>query len=350
MITGIKAKVRQNAYLRVLSKPALFLHWWRLWKKAPIISWIAAADEFRRGNFLHASNLYERGLRRHPRHQVAPYAMFDYAYCCFRLGRLALARENLSQLTRIGFALKDAFLLHARIETMLGDVFLASRILETGLRLFPNDIPMYCAYAQSVLSSGCDLETVEKIRERLDELRGAVSIVDGNFALLNTALARVETVSGNKKLAEQILARVIAGGAPPLEALLLRGDILAESGRVLQARLQYDRAIQQATNDPRPLSRMAQSYLQGNSPEEAGWALQLAVQICQFSLWQNPEYLKILSEAYARLGEAACAELVMSKLRGLNLSRALQVDEIRSAQQKIRQLGSLRLSAETESV
>jgi tetratricopeptide (TPR) repeat protein len=344
-------EIQKSNIARVLFQPSLLFQWWKLWGTLPVISWIIAADEFRKGNFRASAMYYRKGLEKYTQHRVSSYARFDYAYCLYRLNELTQAREELNKIVANRVKLKDAYLLLAKIEGLTGDWFASASVLETCMELFPDDVNVYCIYVHSLLHISNSNDKLEKAIGHLEQIRSTLSVLDHKFVLVNTALARYEYLYGDKKVAEQLIVRVLASGAPPIEAILLRVETLLDNGRLLQARAQLSRAMQIAPQDPRAFAIMARTYIGTNSLQEVHWGLQLALLACQLSAWQNPEYLHLTIDAYSRLGDHTTSLLFRNKLKQLSITRQLNVEEIRNLESQIQQLSELKLpNIDTKSI
>ncbi len=257
------------------------------------------------------------------------------------------ARNVLYEVVADQTPIKDAFLLLGKIETGFGNHAAAAKVLRAGSNAFPTDIQLACAYGHALLSIGAAGRFATELREKLSRLRREVALTDSSYFTIEGVRARFELLFGDRKLGEQLLARVVASDMAPVEAMILQTELFLESGRILPARLQLRRAMESSSRDPKLYALMARSYILSGEEEEIGWAVQLATIACQRSYWQNPECVRALMEAYERTGDEAAGLLVRKQLIQISIHRELKLDEIRKLRVKIEKLGELTRDAET---
>lgn len=338
----------------VLRKPKLatlsvIVQWWRIWKTLPVWSWLVAAEHFRRGEFYASSQHYKKGLARFHNHKVAPYARFDYAYCLYRLNDFLTARQELYLTIKKNAQIKDAYLLLAKIEGALGNSIGQANVLKACLRHFPQETQVVCAYLECLLALELTDAVTREIRDCLFQLRNQKLSSEADSLLVDAVLARYEVTYGEYRLGEQLLARVLATGTAPIEAIVLRGEILLEEGRIFNAREQFRRALEISPRDARAAMFLARTYLHGDTPEDKLYSVQLATLACQRSHWMNSECLQILVQAYQATGEQASAQLIRERANRLQLKKLINVDEIKSLRQTIQELSQVsHATAESE--
>lgn len=289
--------------------------WYRLWGTVPVWSWVNAAAEFKRQDFRSAATLYRKGINKQPKHPAIQSAKLDLAYCLYRLGQFDEANLQLDEIIKEDTSLRDAYLLRAKISVIIGSCSSALRVLSSALRKFPDDARVVSQYAHVALMHPLEEELATEIKQRLVAIKCRLSLEDPENVLLDTALAQYEMVWGDMRRAERVLARVLATGKAPFEAVLLRGERLLSQGRVLPARELLTRAMRMSTRDPRPLMQLSASYLETAVSANYDWALQLAEQACQLSRWQHPECLNVLASVHEAKGDSARAQLYFERTK-----------------------------------
>lgn len=291
------------------------LRWYRLWGTFPVWSWVNAAAEFKKQDFRLAAELYRKGLRRFPKHPAAQSAKLDLGYCLYRLDKFEEAGVELEQIIAEHTLLRDAYLLQAKMLLILGRCTPALRLLALAMHRFPEDARVLSQYAHVALTHPLEHEIADELKQRLVAVKCRLSLEDNDNTLLDTALAQYEMVWGDMSRGERVLARVLATGKAPFEAILLRGEKLLAQGRILPARELLTRAMRMSTRDPRPLMLLAASYLQSGTYENYDYAVQLAEQACRLSHWQHPECLNVLASAHEAKGDSARAQLYFERTK-----------------------------------
>ena len=289
--------------------------WYRLWGTVPVWSWVNAAANFKQQDFQTAAALYRKGIKRHSKHPAIQSAKLDLAYCLYRLDSFDEANLQLDEIISESTVLRDAYLLRARISLILGSCSSALRVLNLALKKFPQDARVMTQYAHVALLHPLEEELANEIKERLVALKCRLSLEDPENVLIDTALAQYEMTWGEIRRGERVLARVLATGKAPFEAVLLRGERLLSQGRILPARELLTRAMRMSTRDPRPLMRLSASYLETGISANFDWALQLAEQSCRLSHWQHPECLNVLASVHEAKGDSARAQLYFERTK-----------------------------------
>jgi predicted Zn-dependent protease len=148
------------------------------------------------------------------------------------------------------------------------------------------------------------------VKYRLSSLRKEHPFDSKEQLVLDTALAAYEFRFGDSMLADRILARVLATGEAPTEAILMKAERYFEQQRGAAARELLDRVVQMEPRDPRPLALLSRLYLCFDEEEGAPWALALAKRACELSEWQNPSCLQLIAECYEALDDKNAFELI----------------------------------------
>ena len=324
-----------------LFRPGVYLSWWKSWKTLPVAPWVRAADCFRNGDFRTAIAHYETGLASNKSHSARPCALFDLSYCRYRIGLVEEAAESLHELVSERVKLKEVYLLLAKIQLVFGHNQGAVVTLQIGSELFPHDIGVAVALAYASFRGHEQSEEMEAVRRKLDIIRKGLDIEDTNRAKVDTAIATYEIRFGDAVVGERILARLLASGDAPAEAVLLRGEFLLNKGRVVPARGQLRRAMALKPQDPRPVLLLAESYLRPGGFGDVAWAKQLAEAACRLSTWRNADALGLLALACGELGDEEFAEFYRDREQLLRSATEIDLQVVRKAGSQIELLRSL---------
>lgn len=322
-------------------RPSVFVNWWRNWRTLPVKEWIKAAHNFEKGDFLAARGYYEIGLKRCLDHPARHSARLDYAYCLYRIGDCQSAMVQLNGLIADRQQLRSSYLLLARIESVLGHNDEALAAVACCLELFPEDPRTLSCFIHIGIAAKVDLQKLEWAREQLITIKSELPLEDSKVLMIDTALADFEIRLGDELRGEQLLARVLATGKAPFEAIVLRAQRLLETGRVLPSRELLARAIRLGPRDPRPSLMLAKSYLLPDGSFEPAWAVQHATEACRVSSWQHTECLAVLAEAHEALGDSSTAELLTARIKNLLMTREISLDTIKQIESHIERLRSL---------
>ena len=308
----------------ILRRPKLLLDWYRLWSTWPVASWIRAAHCFQDGDFRQALNFYRQGLAEHPTHRAAPCAKLDIAYCYYRLDELETATEELQDLIHSGAQLKDAYLLLAKIQALLGLPLSAGSTMFRCLEMFPNDVQALVAYVHLGLWVGLPHESLIDAKDALISLKRGLMLDDSRQVGIDSAIAHCEIRGGDIELGDRVLARALATGRAPYEAVLLRGERLLEQQRIIPAREQLTRAMGLMPRSSRAARLLAESYLIEGIFFEPEWAKQLATSACKASHWQDVRCIEVLIRAYEACGETGAAQLFSQRIPSLASFREME--------------------------
>lgn len=325
---------------RAVLNPRVLIHWWSLWKSAPVFDWIIGAQHFRDGNYEVARTYYRRGLLSAPKHRAAGCARLDYAYCLYRCGEWLDAKDELIKLTLQAPLMREAFMLFAEIELVLGRPQAAVNVLKRFLLRNPNDPVILGMVTHSSVAAGVSPEKLIALREKLTEAKQELDLEDEGVDSLSVALAQIEYALGEEQIGDQLLARVMATGVCPIEGIVLRAERLIKQRRFIQARKHLDRALKSSPRHPRIYALLARTYLGERSSNEAAWAVRLALLGCQHSFWQNAEVLQTLVAAYEQNNEKDAALLVALRMRKLASVSELNLDSLKSLQVQLERLRS----------
>lgn len=322
--------------MAVVKRIKEYVRWYRYWGTLPVPAWVKAADHFRAGRFKAAANCYRVGIKSHSEHPAIHSARFDLAYCLYRSDDYEGALAELSGLIQKRAAIKEAYLLYSRIKNAMGFVLSAKHAVSLCEQLFANDPQVLSCLSHATVYSNGSSEELNVLRNKLYGLKQQLHLDDALSLHLDTAIAHMEIRFGDLKKGERLLARVLATGSAPYEAILLRGERLLEQGRVLIAREQLNRAMAASPKDPRPLALAARSYLRSGKDFQPEWALQLAESACKASHWQNSDCLSVLSRAYEARGEEAYASLLVEKIKKLPSTKEMDVSYFHGSLQQLR--------------
>lgn len=304
----------------VIRKPQFIYHWVKHWGSFPVFTWLKAADYFLNKNFKLAARHYEIGLSKHKTHPAKNCARMDYSYCLYRSGNLKDSLRELKQLCLEETEQKDCYLLAAKIYSYLGRVDLGITMINSGLRCFPEDIALLTKYLHLSLELDLEPMVIENLKDKLLELKISLNFDDINIEIIDTAIAHYYLRTERFEEGEKLLARILASGQAPFEAVLIKGERLLDLGRVVPARDQLIRAMKIAPRNPYPVLLLAESYLEQENFEDPEYALQLAKLACELSNWENVEcmqtYIAALEKnndhSTAELFEARCIKLISS--------------------------------------
>ena len=328
----------------VLFRPRAYYQWMKMWRALPVLDWIRGAELFRDSEFRSASEYYRRGLAKHPEHVASDCARLDLAYCLFRMGEVKQALTLLKSIADEGQSIRDAALLLAQLQINCGQFYSAAATMRAALARYPDDAACEIGYCWSVMLSRHPGVNLDQVRFRLRDLRSRVALTDSRSVIIDSALAYYEIRYGDSEFGEQLLSRVLASGAAPFEAVLLRGERLLEDGRLTQARDQLERAMKLLPTDPRPALLLARYYLEPGDTYEAHYAFQLAQEACKKSAWEHPDTLAVLVDCYEALGEEEAAGVIGSRLRALTTARQLVVDGFDVVEEQLSKLRQTKIS------
>lgn len=293
------------------------IHFSKRWKTLPVYSWVKGAKMFEAGRFSDAAKQYKKGIEKRKAHPAINNAKFDLSYCLYRAGELQDSLEYLKQVTSKEETPKEAFLLQSRIYLVFGKQFNAIETLKECARRFPEDIAVLASLLH-LLSHTDETKITRIIKDRLTVKRRLISVDDPKLELIDAAIAIYEIKRGDIKRGERLLSRVLSSGYAPYEAIVARGELWLNQGRVAQGREILNKAVKSCPRDTKPLLLLARSYMISGAAQNLDFAKQLATEAAQISNWQNSDVLSLLIEIHEARGEYELAEMFL--IRFLNLS------------------------------
>lgn len=334
---------KKISYLSIAFSPKSWLAWVKHWHSLPVLSWLAGAHYFREGDYELASRHYLKGLRAHSRHRAASCARLDYAYCLYRLGKWMEAKEELQELVCGDTKLKLAYLLLAKIELLTSQPNSAIRVLESCLKFFPDDVQVITRLAHAMTEAGDIEDSFDYIRAMLARLKSRLPIDDPQTTPVDTAICTVELARGNLAYAQHLLSRVLAAENAPIEASLLKAELLLQCARVVQARKLAVRVMYEAPRDPRAPLLIARSYLSPPNLSEPTWAVQMAEIACRLTFWQNTKCMETLACAYKMAGREDSSELLIERTMVLQQVKEINLETIKEIENSVKLLQDIDL-------
>ncbi len=298
---------------KIVWRPSLWTTWVKVWRCAPVVSWLAGAQLLRQGSYRGAIGYYRKGLLKYPRHAAALYARLDSSMAYYRLGELEDAATELSLIIKDARAPREAFTLLADIHATFGEWREASRVLDDYRTQRESHIEIELQLVSSLLQSPRGYEELERIVSQLRRIRQELSPDSREFAQVEALLTRAIFLLGDSNTGERMLARLLALDCIPLEASLLRGELLLKQGRLLQAQVQLGRVIERTPRDPRAYALLAQTYLVNDQSWSPAWAKELAETACRLSAWRNAAHLEVLARSYEGLDDPTTSLLLLEK-------------------------------------
>lgn len=290
----------------------MLVAWWKRWRTLPVWPWLLGAYYFRRKNYDRAAEFYRIGLELRFDHRAARYAQLDYSFCLLKSNRWREAEHELISLIQDKAAPREAFILLSRLELYLGRPRVAAQVLKRLARRKPKDIGAKLCLMEALVAVGDPVPEIEDRRRELEVLKEELDLDHKLRPALETAIASCEIKFGNRSYGEKLLSRVIAGGAYPIESLVMRSKALLERGRVEQAKSALQRAIKLKPDYPFAYSMLARAYLMSLDEENVEAALFLAEESCRLTYWQNPMLLRVLADCY-EVNEDPLAALLIAK-------------------------------------
>jgi tetratricopeptide (TPR) repeat protein len=313
-------------------EPSAVIDWISQWGSRPVIQWIKGAKLFAEGDYLTASKHYKEGLTLHPNHRAAGCARVDLAYCMYRLGELLEAERLLLDIVGRDVPREETYVFLAQIQSYLGRPISALRTLAAASHVYPDDISILAEKLNISLFAGLNSRTIKKIATTLYSLRNALSYSHPDSLIADTALAHYEIRCADRELGFRMLVRVLGSGSADAQAYLINGERFLEDGNITQAREQFSRAQRQNPLNPWSSFLLSRSYLVKDEAYFNGaFAVQLAVESCKISRWENVRILKMLQASYESVGDLASAELIKARIGTLSTAK-FNEDEIYSAQ------------------
>lgn len=313
-----------------------YIEWCKTWKSLPVISWVRAAEFYKRGNFESAAILYKKGIKAHPFHDASYCARLDIAHCYFKLSQFEKAKEELKLVINLIPELKEAYVRLARIQMWVGENMEAVWTMRKAIRNLDIDAEIVTIFLTAALEHGGPGYLLDEAKDSLKKL----SEEEKQHEKLAVALARLDIYRGDYQKGRSRLSTLATGGNAPFEAVVAYSEVLLKEGRISIARQQLRRALQVAPNHPRVLSLFAGSYLKSGPYYNADYAKQLATSACQHSGWLSAEALHVLAETYKALDDriTALATAIRAKEAGSKLLSNYK--DVRNIEQLIKSLST----------
>lgn len=287
--------------------------WWKTWRSLPVWSWLVAASAYRAGDFERARKLYLRGLQGKPNHPARFCAYLDLAYCEFKLGMLAEAREHLQYVCNLAPHCREAHIRLARLNLWVGRPLEATRVIRRAFLYLQPDVETVSTFLLAAFENGGPSSL---IREGLDLIE-KLKLTDLDHRKLLVAKICDEVRRGNRAYALNKLERIVNKKGAPFEAVVVLSELLLEDRNVSEARRYLTRALAVAPSCPRVLNLFAELYLRTSVLYNPEYARQLATQACQTSAWMSPRAIHTLARSYFHLGDSASALMLATKAKNI---------------------------------
>jgi len=303
---GLKLKFRKTP--TVTAKD--YLNWWKVWRTLPVANWVRAAALFRKKDFRQAAALYQKGIKSNPDHPAVECARLDYAYALLQVEKHQEAEDVLKDLCERQVSLPDAYFILAR-HYVKGEMYVeALQLLKKVTEKYPAQARLLGLYALTAWMYGFTLLDEKEIEYRLIVARNKLTPRDQAWAIVTTALAvRCHKLSRHRE-SEEYLSQVVAMGAAPVEAFLLRYRQLGNLSKPDRAVDQLQRAIRLSPRDPRPLYEYARHLSSARDYDTLNHARQLAERASQLSFYRSPAALLLYSELEGKIGSMEKAEIL----------------------------------------
>ncbi len=315
-----------------------YLNWWKVWRSLPVANWVKAAALFRDKDFRQAAELYRRGIASNPRHPAVECARLDYAYALLQLEQHDEAQEILEDLCKRGVSLPDCYYILAR-HYVKGEMYVeALQLLKTVTERHPNQARLLGLYALTAWMYGFELIDEKEIEYRLIVARNKLTPRDQAWPIVTTALAVRCFAQSRLRESEEYLSQVLAIGAAPVEAYLLRYQQLGKLSKMDRAVDQLQRAIRLSPRDPRPLFEYARYLARAKDFETLNHARQLALRATELSFYRSPSALLLYSELEGRIGSASKADILESHSFYLKSERDLNFIDLDTFQIQLSRL------------
>lgn len=299
--------------LTIIFHPKVLKAWWTRWHTMPVGHWLLGAYYFHRKDFVRAANYYQTGLMQHASHPAALLARLDYAYCLLKVGEWQQAEQELFMLTCRSKAPEEVYLILSRLQLNIGNADAAIRVLKRYIEQSSANIKVKLCLFEAFIVKGQLTHDLKDLRKDLINIKAELDLEDELRPFIDTALASYEYIFGDKALAEQMIARVIATGSFPVEALVLRAKMLLETGRSSQALLTLERALKIKPDYLFAYQILSQAYLMTTDDRQVESALQAADFACRLTYWQNPACMKQLADCYEVQGDSLAALLMAER-------------------------------------
>lgn len=315
--------------------------WWKLWKSLPVFTWIKASEHYRKGEYKKAAELYLLGIEKKPSHKAIDCACLDYSYCLYKLSRYEESIKQLELLVERSVLIEEVYTLLIKQYCILGLSHLSSEVLEKAKVLIPESVNLRTLALEVAIANDPNLQNILVLKSDVERLREKLLLDDERMLLVDTALAHFEFAHGDLSLADQMIARLLATGKAPFEVHLMRAERFIENGRIFHAREQLRKASLIRPRDPRADLLLAKSYLLPGSFCEPKWAVDLSLQACKKTNWQNPECLISLAKSHEMLDDKEQAEVFYSYANRIQMTRNINIKSVFRAKLEVEKLQQL---------
>ncbi len=294
----------------IASTIKLYHRWWKAWGTLPVSAWVRAAALYRAGKFEEAISSYESGLARYSAHPAAISAHLDLAYCLFRAGRFDEALQTLKFIVGRTPLVREAHIRLATVQMWLGQAIEAAWTMKRALQLMRSDAELVGTFLAAVVENGGPRFL---LNEAIEE---AARLPENEVhPKLQVARARLKILQNEPGQGRTELEALAIDANATRDAVLAYAEVLVEDGKIAQARQHLRRLMNGASEHPRVLSLLAESYLKSGPFYNTEFAAQLATNACQKTNWCSPREMHVLAEAYLHDGDKISALLVASKAK-----------------------------------
>lgn len=291
----------------------LYHRWWKAWRTLPVFNWVKAAALYRAGRFAEAARYYASGLESHPHHAAADGARLDLAYCYFKVGKLAEARDLLSLLLEANPESRHAYLRLARVQQWMGQLVESAWTLRKAYHLSGQDAELVGYLLNAVVDGGAPTELLREALSAVNRL----PVAEREHPRIMLGRAKLRLLGENEDDGIAQLEQLATTGKPTREAVLAWAEFLIRHGRLAEGRMHLRRVMSVSPDHPTAHLLFAESYLQGSPFYNPEFAIQLATTGCQRVGWSNPRALHLLAEAYREFGDKTSALLFASRAKEL---------------------------------
>lgn len=285
--------------------------WLKTWKSMPVNAWLRGDAMLKAGKYSAAIESYEKGLAEARLHRAAPAISLRLSHCYCKTGKFREALKVLAQIISEHRDFRDAYVWKSRLELWLCRPKDSIFTIEKAMSFISGDSEIAALYLLSTIDAGLNGVAHEEahVAARMAAAREKAS------PLLRLALARYDYAHGLRKKGKLIITQICSAKNAPVEALIALGEIYLREGNVLFCRNYLRRALAVSPQHPRTQTLIAESYLMEGPGYQPEYALQLASNACKNSLWENPQAMHVLAEAFYQCGKKTDALLVANKAR-----------------------------------
>ena len=287
--------------------------WWSRWRCLPVASFIAAAELYQKGEYDKAINLYELGLKSHPRSPAVVNALLDLSHCFFRLRKFEDAERVLRQAKSCAPSVRETYVRLARLQLWLGHATEALWTMRVCLQKVTPDPEIASLFITAVVESGGLGSSVSEAQALLASLPHD----DGGFARLNVARARLGLFGAEAQKSRDELSKIASSNGSPFEAVVAFAEILLNEGKLAYAQHHLHRALLVAPEHPAVLRLLAELYLKEGPLSAPNYSVQLSQLACQVTGWRGVKEMLVLAHSHVATSDTIAALLVATKAKNL---------------------------------